>query len=135
MRRGISKDLGFSAEDRSENLGRSAEVAKLINDAGLICVAAFVAPHEEIRQKAREVIGHDRLLVVHLDAPIEVCRQRDQDDHYAKADSGEFADFPGVTAKYEPPASPDLKLQTDKQDIADCVDQIMQLLETRKLIS
>ncbi|MCH7726211.1 MAG: sulfate adenylyltransferase subunit CysN [Planctomycetes bacterium] len=135
MRRGISKDLGFSAEDRSENLRRSAEVAKLINDAGLICIAAFVAPHEEIRQKAREVIGHDRLLIVHLDAPIEVCRQRDQDDSYAKADSGEFADFPGVTANYEPPVSPDLKLQTDKQDVADCVDQIMRLLETRKLIS
>src|SRR5690606_35577478 len=77
MRLGISKDLGFTAEERSENLRRSAEVAKLINDAGLICLAAFVAPEESVRQRVREVIAPERFLVVHLSAPVEVCRQRD----------------------------------------------------------
>ena len=69
MRRGISRDLGFTVADRSENLRRSAEVAKLLNDAGLICLAAFLAPEEAVRQKAAEVVGRERFLVVHLDAP------------------------------------------------------------------
>ena len=74
MRRGISRDLGFTVADRSENLRRSAEAAKLLNDAGLICIAAFLAPEEAVRQKAADVVGRERFLVVHLDAPIEVCR-------------------------------------------------------------
>src|SRR5205823_14181811 len=75
MRRGISKDLGFTADERSENLRRSAEVARLFNDAGTIVLAAFVAPDEAIRQKAASTIGRERFLVIHLSAPLEVCRQ------------------------------------------------------------
>ena len=101
MRRGISRDLGFTVDDRSENLRRTAEVAKLMNDAGLICLAAFLAPQEEVRQKAAEVVGRQKFLVVHLDAPVEVCRARDQEGLYAAADSGEIANFPGVSAPYE----------------------------------
>jgi bifunctional enzyme CysN/CysC len=135
MRLGISKDLGFTAEDRSENLRRSAEVAKLINDAGCICVAAFVAPNAEVRDKAREVIGPERFLLVHLSAPVEVCRQRDTDGHYPLADSGDIANFPGVTAKYEVPSEPDLTLPTHEISVDKCVDQIMELLATRRIIS
>lgn len=134
MRLGISRDLGFSAENRSENLRRSAEVAKLINEAGLICIAAFVAPSEEVRLRARDTIGAERFLTVHLDAPLEVCRQRDTDGHYAKADSGEFADFPGVSATYEPPENPDLRLETDKLSVADCIEQIVALLEQKDVL-
>ena len=131
MRLGISKDLGFSAGERSENLRRSVEVAKLFNDAGIICIGAFVAPDEAVRQKAAERIGADRFLVVHLAAPIEVCRQRDTDGHYRLADTGEFANFPGVTAPYEPPAQPDLVLPTHEWPVSRCVDALVQLLESR----
>jgi bifunctional enzyme CysN/CysC len=110
MRHGISKDLGFSARERSENLRRSVEVAHLFNDAGVICLAAFVAPDDDVRRKAAERIGKDRFLVVHLSAPVEVCRQRDTDGHYSQADQGEIANFPGVSAAYEAPANPDLVL-------------------------
>src|SRR5205085_10952413 len=76
MRQGLSRDLGFTADDRSENLRRSAEVAKLLNDAGLIVICAFVAPHEAVRQRAKQVIGDDRFLEVYLNCPVEVCRSR-----------------------------------------------------------
>ncbi len=128
MRMGISRDLGFTAQERSENLRRSAEVAKLINDAGLICIAAFVAPSEEVRQKAGDVIGRERFLTVHVATPMELCRQRDEEGAYAKADNGEIANFPGVSAPYEEPASPDLVLQAGQLTVDQCVDQIMELL-------
>lgn len=135
MRRGISRDLGFAADDRSENLRRSAEVAKLINDAGLICIGAFVAPSEEVRQKAAEVVGRDRFIVVHLSAPVEVCRTRDTDGHYPQADSGEMPNFPGVSSLYEQPLSPDLVLPTHELPVTECVDAILQLLEGRGIVS
>lgn len=134
MRRGISKDLGFTAEERSENLRRSSEVAKLFNDAGIIVLAAFVAPDEAVRQKAAAAIGHERFLVIHLNCPLEVCRQRDTDGHYQLADSGEIAMFPGVTSPYEPPAKPDLTLETDKLPIDQCVEKILALLESRGIM-
>jgi bifunctional enzyme CysN/CysC len=133
MRRGISKDLGFTADERSENLRRSAEVAKLFNDAGIIVLAAFVAPDEAVRQRAAAAIGRERFLVVHLDCPLEVCRQRDTDGHYRLADSGEIANFPGISAPYEPPASPDLVLKTDKLSVAECVAKVVALVESRGL--
>ena len=135
LRRGISKDLGFSASDRSENLRRSAEVAQLFNDAGVICIAALLAPSEEIRQRAAEAIGQDRFLVVHLDAPLEICRQRDTSGNYEKADRGEIANFPGVTAAYEAPLDPDLLLATDELSVDQCVDKIIELLNQREVIS
>jgi len=135
MRLGISKDLGFTSDERSENLRRGAEVARVINEAGLICIAAFLAPSEDVRRRAGEVIGQDRFLVVHLAAPLEVCRHRDQDGLYALADTGELANFPGVSATYEPPAEPDLVLPTHEYPVADCVDRIISLLESRKIIA
>ncbi len=133
MRRGISRDLGFDTSDRSENLRRSAEAARLLNDAGLICISAFLAPEEAVRQKAAEVVGRERFLVVHLDAPIEVCRARDDDGLYAKADAGELANFPGVSAPYETPKSPDLTLKTAELDVDECVKRIVTLLAQRKI--
>jgi bifunctional enzyme CysN/CysC len=135
MRIGISRDLGFTAEERSENLRRSAEVARLFNDAGLICIAAFVAPEEEVRARAAEVVGTERFLVVHVATPLEVCRQRDNDGHYQKADSGEIANFPGVSAAYEPPPAADLVLRPDQMSVTDCVDQLMELLRQRGVFS
>jgi len=134
MRLGISRDLGFSAGERSENLRRSAEVAKLFNDAGLLCIAAFVAPDEEVRRKAAERVGADRFLVVHLSAPIDVCRGRDTDGHYPRADAGELPNFPGVTAPFEPPQRPDLVLPTHEWPVDRCVDALVALLESRGLV-
>ncbi|MFM7519040.1 MAG: sulfate adenylyltransferase subunit CysN [Planctomycetota bacterium] len=134
LRLGISRDLGFSAEERSENLRRGAEIARLFNDAGLICIAAFVAPDEAVRQKAVERIGRERCLVIHLSAPLDVCRQRDTDGHYARADAGELGGFPGVSAPWEPPADPDLVLPTHHWPVAKCVDALVALLDARGAI-
>jgi bifunctional enzyme CysN/CysC len=135
MRQGISRDLGFTADDRSENLRRSAEVARLMNEAGLVCIAAFLAPSEEVRQKAADVVGRDRFLVVHLDAPVEVCRQRDQEGLYGAAEKGDIANFPGVSAPYESPQQPDLVLRTHEVDVQRCVKRIVELIEERAFIS
>ena len=134
MRLGISRDLGFSAADRSENLRRSAEVAKLFNDAGLICLASFVAPEEAVRQKVAERIGTERLLTIHLSAPVEVCRERDTQGHYALADAGEITNFPGVSAPYEPPQAADLTLPTHEKPLGECVDAVIALLEERGVV-
>jgi bifunctional enzyme CysN/CysC len=134
MRLGISRDLGFSADERSENLRRSIEVARLFNEAGILCIAAFVAPDEAVRQKAAERVGRERFLVVHLAAPIDVCRQRDTDGHYPLADSGEIANFPGVSAPYETPTNPDLVIPTHEWPVSKCVDAVITLLEQRGVI-
>jgi bifunctional enzyme CysN/CysC len=135
LRRGISKDLGFTAADRSENLRRSAEVAQLLNNAGLICIAALVAPSEEIRQRAAETIGRDRFLVIHVHAPLEVCRERDTSGIYEKVDRGEIRNFPGVSATYEEPVNPALRIHTDQLEVSQSVDQIIELLKSREILS
>ena len=134
LRRGLSRDLGYTAEDRSENLRRSAHLADTLNDAGLICVASFVAPSEDVRQKVGKLIGEDRFLVVHVATPIEVCRQRDTKGQYALADAGELRNFPGVTAKYEPPNQPDLVLDATDQSIDQCADAVIELLRENGFI-
>jgi bifunctional enzyme CysN/CysC len=129
MRLGISKDLGYSYEDRSENLRRAAEIAKLTNEAGLICIMSFVAPDASVRARVRELIGADRFLEFHVSTPIEICRQRDQKGLYAKADSGEFESFPGVSAPYQAPENPDMVLPLHEIGVEACADRIMALLE------
>jgi bifunctional enzyme CysN/CysC len=134
MRLGISKDLGFSADERSENLRRAMEVAKLMNNAGLIAIGSFVAPNADVRNKARDVIGADRFIEVFSDVPIEVCRERDKSGMYEKADSGEIKNFPGVTAAYDAPESPDLVLRPHESNVESCVDAIVALLKQRQVI-
>ena len=128
VRLGISRDLGFSAEDRSENLRRVAEVALLANRQGLIAIAALVAPEADVRARARDLIGDHRFVEVFVDTPIEVCRQRDPNGQYEAADRGEIADFPGVTADYERPADADLVLDAATQGVGECVDAVLALL-------
>jgi len=135
MRQGLNRDLGYTADDRSENLRRSAEVAKLMNDAGLITIAAFVAPHEDVREKAKDLIGRDRVLEVYCTAPMDVLRSRDQSGAYRLADEGKIAQMPGVTAAFEEPKSPDLVLQTDQLDVAASVDRIVELMKAKGLLA
>ncbi len=134
LRRGISKDLGYTAEQRGENLRRGSEIARMLNESGMLCIAAFLAPNSEVRQKASEVVGTDRFLTVHLSAPIEVCREREDGGMYAKADSGEIANFPGVSYDYEVPENADLVLPTHELNVEECVDKIYQLLQDRGII-
>lgn len=132
MRQGLSRDLGFSADDRSENLRRSAEVAKILNDAGLICICAFVSPHEAVRQRAKQVIGADRFIEVYLSAPVEVCRQRDMSGIYNLADAGIIASFPGVSAAFEKPGNADLVIATEQVEVEMAVDAILDLMIKRR---
>ena len=134
LRLGLNKDLGFSGEDRSENLRRTVEVAKMMNNAGIICVVGLVAPEAAVRERAAAALGEDRCLIVHLSAPVEVCRERDTQGQYALADSGELTNFPGVTAPYEAPESPDLVVPTHELTIDACVDQLIALLENKGII-
>jgi len=131
LRFGISRDLGFSAEERSENLRRASEICRLINDAGMICIAAFVAPDQAVRRRVREQVGADRLLHVHLAAPVEVCRRRDQSGRYVAADRGEIVNFPGVTAPYPKPDDADLMIPTDQWTVEACVDAIESLIQPK----
>ena len=134
VRRGLSRDLGYSADDRSENLRRSAHLAHTLNQAGLICVASFVAPAEDVRLKVAKLIGEDQFLVVHVATPIEVCRQRDTKGQYAKADAGELRNFPGVTAEYQAPTSPDLVVDGASQTVDECAEAIIKMLKSKDLI-
>jgi bifunctional enzyme CysN/CysC len=131
MRQTISKDLGFTDAERSENLRRSIDVARFLNEAGLICVCAFVAPSATVREKARQAVGSDRFVEIHLSAPLETCRAREESGMYARADAGEIADVPGVSAPYERPADPDLALDTSTVGVDASVDAIMTVVESR----
>ena len=134
MRLGVSKDLGFSNRDRSENVRRTAELARLVNDQGLIAIAAMVAPSAPVRERARELIGAERFVEVFLDPPLEVCRSRDSAGLYRAADRGEIRQFPGVSAPYDKPADADLVLDTSRLDVDACVRAITAWLEARQFI-
>ena len=126
IRLGISRDLGFSAENRSENARRCAEIAKLFNESGLISILSLVAPKEEVRQKAAAVVGAERFITIHLDAPAELCRQRN---------SGEREVTDEALLKYEAPVDAELVLQTDSMEPADCVAKIVELLEQKDILA
>jgi bifunctional enzyme CysN/CysC len=134
IRRGMNRDLGYSLEDRSENLRRSGHLAKLLNDNGMLVMAAFVAPSDAVRGKFADLVGKDRCIIVHCQASEATCRQRDARGHYAAADRGEISTFPGVSAPYEVPASPDLVLDTEQLSISACVEKVVKLLKERKFI-
>lgn len=124
IRRGLSSDLGFSPEDRSENLRRAAEVAKLFADAGFVCIAAFISPMRRDRERARAINGAD-FHEVYIRASLPVCEARDPKGLYRKARAGLLADFSGVSAPYEPPSKPDLVVDTEHGQIDACVEQIL----------
>ncbi|MBX3435050.1 MAG: sulfate adenylyltransferase subunit CysN [Pirellulales bacterium] len=131
LRFGISRDLGFSAEERSENLRRAAEIARLVNDVGQICVAAFAAPEDAVRRRAKALIGPERLVHVHLATPLAVCRRRDALGRYQAAEAGEIENFPGVTFPYEAPTDADVIASTEARTAPDIADEVVSLLESR----
>ena len=131
FRLGMSRDLGFSADDRSENLRRAAETARLMNDAGLVCLTAFVVPHESVRERMRESVGGERFLEVFLTAPLGVLKERDDEGLYEAAERGEIPSFPGVNATFEEPAAPDLVMDTGELDVEACAERVLALLRDR----
>ncbi len=134
VRMGISRDLGFSAQERSENLRRVSEVARLANNQGLIAIAALVAPKTETRARAKELVGEDRYIEVFVDTPIEVCRQRDPSGLYEAAERGEIPQFPGVSSTYEKPTDADLRIDASVQSVEECVSAILRVLGDRGLL-
>ena len=112
VRHGLNKDLGFKAQDRSENIRRIGEVAHLMMDAGLVVLSAFVSPYRKDRQGIKNIIGADGFMEVFVDTPLEVCEQRDVKGLYAKARLGEINDFTGISAPYEAPERPDFRIDT-----------------------
>ncbi len=134
LRIGISRDLGFTAAERSENLRRGIEVARVLNGAGVIALCAFVAPHEQPRARARDTVGAERFIEIMVDTPIEVCRERDTRGLYAAADRGEIPDFPGVSAEFEPPREPDLILRTAALTLEECTKRVIALLKERGIL-
>ena len=127
LRHGLNRDLGFSPNDRKENIRRVAEVASLLNDAGVIVISSFISPYEEDRQSAGKIIG-DGFMEVFVDAPIEVCESRDPKGLYKKARAGEIGEFTGVSAPYEAPSAPDLRLRTDQMTPEESAQKILEFL-------
>ncbi len=134
LRRGLTNDLGFGADDRSENLRRVAGLARILNDTGLICICALLSPHAAVREKVRQLIGPERFLEIWLSAPLEVCKQRDTAGIYRMAQAGEIKNLPGVNAAYEPPIKPDLEVPTHQLTVAQSVEKIVELLQARGYI-
>jgi len=116
LRKGLCSDLGFSAEDRRENVRRAGEVAKLWADQGYIAFVALVSPYEADRRSVRSRLAKDMFLEVHVNCPVEVCRRRDPKGMYARADRGEIPQFTGVSDPYEVPTTPDLRLDTHTEN-------------------
>ena len=131
VRAGINRDLGFGPDDRRENIRRVAEVAKLMNEAGLVVVTAFISPYRADRDMARSIVGAERFIEVHLDAPLEVCEGRDPKGLYKKARSGEIAEFTGISAPYEPPPKADIVLNTARESVSESVDRLLGMLLPR----
>ncbi len=135
VRHGLNRDLGFSPQDRAENIRRVAEVARLLNEAGLIVVTALISPYREDRRTARTIIGEERFIEVLIDAPLSLCEARDVRGLYRKARAGEISAFTGVSAPYEPPAEPHLHLHTDRISAEDAADAILAYLRARKFLA
>lgn len=128
IRSGINAGLGFSAEDRRENIRRIAEVGKLFVDTGIITLAAFVSPTNEYRQLARDIIGTEDFKEVYVSTPLEECERRDVKGLYARARRGEVKDFTGISAPFEAPAHPVLDIDTSKQPLEKSVAQVVDLI-------
>ena len=128
IRTGINNNLGFSAEDRRENIRRIAEVGKLFVQTGIVTLACFVSPTNDIRQLARDIIGADDFLEVYVSTPIEECERRDVKGLYARARRGEVKDFTGISAPFEAPLYPSLSIDTSRLSLEDCVQKVVQLI-------
>ena len=134
IRHGLNKNLGFSPEDREENIRRIGEVAKLFADAGVIGMTAFISPYRADRDNARDLLDEGRFVEIFVDCPLEVCEARDTKGLYQKARAGEIKEFTGISAPYEAPPHPELTVNTSDQNLEECTEHVIALLESKGLI-
>lgn len=130
MRTGINNNLGFSPEDRTENIRRAAETAKLFMNAGLVTICSFISPTEDIRKMAKEIIG-EGYVEVYVDCPVEVCEERDVKGLYAKARKGEIPDFTGISAPFDVPKSPEVAVDTANQTLEESHQELVKAIIER----
>ena len=135
VRHGLCKDLGFSNEDREENIRRIGEVCKLFADAGLIVMSAFISPFTSDRRLVRKLFPAGEFIEVFMDTPLATCEERDPKGLYEKARSGQIKHFTGIDSPYDVPAHPEVRLDTSNMSVEDCVDILISYLLERKLIT
>jgi adenylylsulfate kinase len=135
VRIGLNKDLGFSAEDRKENIRRIGEVAKLFVDAGLIVMAAFISPYEKDRESVRSIVQDDEFVEIYVKCSLDVCERRDIKGFYKKARAGIIKNFTGIDDPYEEPEHPEIVVETDKMTVEKSVEKIMNYLEEKGYIN
>ena len=128
IRSGINNNLGFTAEDRVENIRRIAEIGKLFVDTGVITIAAFISPNNELREMASNIIGKENFVEVYISTPIEECEKRDVKGFYAKARRGEIKNFTGISAPFEAPQDAALSIDTSKHSVKESVDMLLDLI-------
>ena len=131
LRRGLNKDLTFSKEDRFENLRRTAETAKLLVDAGIVVIAAFITPYEKIRAEIKEIVGEQDYIEVFVNTPLEVCEERDVKGLYKKARSGEIKNFTGISAPFEIPKNFAIEVKTANEKPQVAVEKIMNIVKSK----
>ncbi|NOH30116.1 adenylyl-sulfate kinase [Vibrio mediterranei] len=134
VRHGLCRDLGFSQQDRRENIRRVGELTKLMADAGLIVLSAFISPHREERALVRELLPQGEFLEVFVDASLAVCEARDPKGLYKKARAGEIKNFTGIDSEYEQPIEPEIHLNADAYKVEELVEQCIQALTERSII-
>jgi len=134
IRHGLNKDLGFSDADRTENIRRIGEVAKLFVDSGTIVTTAFISPFRSDRDQVRELFGEGEFIEVFVDCPIEECERRDPKQLYAKARRGEIKDFTGIDSPYEAPENPEVTLRSDLLTVEEAVKQIFDYLQNKQIL-
>lgn len=134
IRYGLNKDLGFSPEDRQENIRRIAEVAKLFVDAGIMVITAFISPYREDREMARQLVERGEFIEIYTKCPLDICEKRDPKGLYKKARAGQIPEFTGITAPYEEPENPEIIIETSKNNIEKSVNQIIMYLLKQKII-
>ena len=134
VRHGLCSDLGFSADDRVENIRRIGEVSKLFVEAGIIVLTAFISPFQADRHRVRQLVGDDDFVEVYCDCPIDVCELRDPKGHYQKARSGIIKEFTGISSPYEPPAGCELVLKTSVDSPEECARQVIDFFVCRSII-
>lgn len=135
IRTGLNMDLGFSEQDRRENIRRIGEVSKLMYNAGLVVITAFISPFRSDRDSVRKLLPAEAFWEVFVSCPLEICLQRDPKGLYKKAFKGEISEFTGVTSPYEAPRSPELVVETDKFSVDECVEMIIARMIEKKVIS
>ncbi len=134
IRHGLNRDLGFSPEDRNENIRRIGEVARLFSDAGMINMVAFISPYRADRRRARALARDGEFIEIFCHCALEVCEQRDTKGLYRKARAGEIPEFTGISAPYEEPENPEIILHTDRESVQESVQSILAFLEERGII-